>query len=596
VSAFSHSSRAISRGERILFWCLFAVLVLLRIRYAYTYRIDSDEPQHLHIVWAWTVGQVQYRDVFDNHAPLFHILCVPLLRLFGERPDIVIPMRLAMLPLFAICLWCVCKIGARLYSPRVGLWSAVIAGFMPRFFQTSTEYRTDDLWAMLWLVAVAILVTQKLTAKRIASAAFVLGLTFSVSMKTTLLLVSLLASGAAVAIFAMWKEGLRFDLRRVLVGLAATSAILIVPAILIAFFCYKDALSACYYCVIQHNIVPGLKRWSNLKLHSLLFAIELPLVLSAAYFLFRKSRAPFPIRFARTVTFLIPLIYYITLFSFWPDITREDYLPYCPLAALILVPPLIFIADWLAQRFARAPLQQMIPFAAAAFEMAMIIVTNKPWHNDTRRDIVIFAEALQLTRPGEYVMDGKAGAIFRPRPFYYALETITRTRMKMGLIPDNIAERLVATHTAIVSTGSFLGWARSSQFVRQNYLPVGTRPDKFNVLGKVIHASDTPACDGIGFDVAVPENYVVLNDGAKFSGTLDGQPLDGPRRLEAGHHELRGAITGNVDLFWSRAWENGYAPNHEADQSSLTAKHKSRSSHDVKIPWLQRVIGALTMR
>ncbi|MEI9898034.1 MAG: hypothetical protein WDN28_30300 [Chthoniobacter sp.] len=57
---------------------VFAVVILaLRIGYSLILRFDSDEPQHLHVVWAWTKGLLPYRDVFDNHAPLFQICARP---------------------------------------------------------------------------------------------------------------------------------------------------------------------------------------------------------------------------------------------------------------------------------------------------------------------------------------------------------------------------------------------------------------------------------------------------------------------------------------------------------------------------------------
>ena len=77
-----------------------AALLALRVKTAFTLSMNSDEPQHLHVVWAWTQGLVPYRDVFDNHAPLFHWLCAPLLAAFSERADIVALMRLAMIPLY----------------------------------------------------------------------------------------------------------------------------------------------------------------------------------------------------------------------------------------------------------------------------------------------------------------------------------------------------------------------------------------------------------------------------------------------------------------------------------------------------------------
>ncbi|HWS72879.1 MAG TPA: hypothetical protein VN605_12235, partial [Thermoanaerobaculia bacterium] len=66
---------------------LGAVSLVFRSLAFFRYRFDSDEPQHLHVAWGWTAGLVQYRDYFDNHAPLVHILTAPILRLVGERDD-----------------------------------------------------------------------------------------------------------------------------------------------------------------------------------------------------------------------------------------------------------------------------------------------------------------------------------------------------------------------------------------------------------------------------------------------------------------------------------------------------------------------------
>ena len=45
------------------------------------YQFDSDEPQHLHVIWGWVHGFVQYRDLFDNHMPLFQIVLAPVVAL-----------------------------------------------------------------------------------------------------------------------------------------------------------------------------------------------------------------------------------------------------------------------------------------------------------------------------------------------------------------------------------------------------------------------------------------------------------------------------------------------------------------------------------
>ena len=51
-----------------------------------TFRMNRST---LHVVWAWATGRLPYRDVFDNHSPLFGFVFSPLFRLVGERNDIV---------------------------------------------------------------------------------------------------------------------------------------------------------------------------------------------------------------------------------------------------------------------------------------------------------------------------------------------------------------------------------------------------------------------------------------------------------------------------------------------------------------------------
>src|SRR6059036_129807 len=93
-----------SRAERFVIAALIAIVLLIRAVAFFHYRFDSDEPQHLHVTWGWTAGLLQYRDLFDNHAPLFHMLTAPLLALVGERPTVLFYMRLPMLFLWAVVL------------------------------------------------------------------------------------------------------------------------------------------------------------------------------------------------------------------------------------------------------------------------------------------------------------------------------------------------------------------------------------------------------------------------------------------------------------------------------------------------------------
>ncbi len=63
--------------ERTAFLILAAMVLALKVLAIYHFRSDSDETQHAHVVWSWVTGKLQYRDVFDNHMPLFQMACAP---------------------------------------------------------------------------------------------------------------------------------------------------------------------------------------------------------------------------------------------------------------------------------------------------------------------------------------------------------------------------------------------------------------------------------------------------------------------------------------------------------------------------------------
>src|SRR5579862_7670538 len=97
-----------ARGfERKAFLVLAVLVLVLKVLAIYNFRADSDETQHAHVVWGWVTGQLQYRDVFDNHMPLFQMACAPYMALLGQRADILIPLRWAMAPLYLVCIWAV---------------------------------------------------------------------------------------------------------------------------------------------------------------------------------------------------------------------------------------------------------------------------------------------------------------------------------------------------------------------------------------------------------------------------------------------------------------------------------------------------------
>src|SRR5580698_11380626 len=140
--------------------CSIALLALavLRIVWLEAYPLNSDEAQHAHVAWAWTRGLLPYRDVFDNHGPLFGLIHSLVFRLTGERADVMTWLRLSVQLWYVLALLSVWWIGRRLYGPRVAFAALLIAGLFPRFFLISGQFRTDDMWAAAWLASLAMVV------------------------------------------------------------------------------------------------------------------------------------------------------------------------------------------------------------------------------------------------------------------------------------------------------------------------------------------------------------------------------------------------------------------------------------------------------
>ena len=545
-------SEPLSRAERWTASLLLLAAFALRCLYIFRFRYDSDEPQHLHTTWGWTQGLLQYRDFFDNHTPLFHFLFSPLLAALGERSDILTYMRCAMVPLWFLALWAVWRIGSQVFSRRAGLWATVFLALLPWWFFCALEYRTDNLWAPLWLCALAVLVTGELTLKRAFAGGFLLGVCCCTSMKTSLLLsVSAMAAVAASQICArrfdpaalgrLWKP-----------ALALLAGLVIVPAAVCACFAAQGCWDQFYYCVIQHNVMPDVDANVHSWYQRLAFPVALPFLLFFAARVARCSPNP-PLALRRTFLFLFAGLYYVSLESFWALLTRQDYLPFYPVAILAAAPLLI----WLVESAHLAARRTAILTTVALGLIATLLGGRPPWIDGTRDEREILREVLQLTRPGEQVMDFKGESVFRQRAFYYVIEPLTFRRIKRHLIADTIPRDLMEKQVHVVVNRDRWYEGGTQRFLTENYLNIG----QVRVAGRVLSVGETAPDTTLSFPVLIPARYVLWADGKPVQGILDGQPYTGARDLAPGPHTFRPEGTcRRLALFWERAAQAGYKP------------------------------------
>ena len=184
-------------------------------------------------------GLVQYRDLFDNHMPLFQIMLAPIFGLIGDRTSDLCWMRFALLPMYFVAAWCIYGIGTLLFSRRVGVWAVILAGSYSSYHFTSLEFRTDNVWAPLWLLCITVFIGGALTVPHALAAGFLLGLCFAVSMKSTLFLLSILVA-ATIILFLVGRDKLGqswTDLARS--SAAFLFSMLMAPAAVMIFFALK---------------------------------------------------------------------------------------------------------------------------------------------------------------------------------------------------------------------------------------------------------------------------------------------------------------------------------------------------------------------
>jgi len=544
-----------SLSERIVFAMAVIAQAVLRVLYVLNHRADFDEPQHLHVVWGWTHGLVQYRDLFDNHAPLFHLAMAPMVGILGERADILVLARWMMLPLVALSLWATYRIGETLWSARVGLWGALLTGFVPSFLLTSTEFRTDVLWMTGWLLTLAVLLRGALTPRRAALAGLLLGMTLATSLKTVVLIVAFVMAGVLTGVLYPRERGgaLFQGWWRSIAWFVAGSAV--VPVLVLGVFWQLHALQSLVYCTVGHNLVPSLGLWGSASHRMWIFPAA---ILGLAGLVMALPRIfGRPARPRQALVFLMTGFYLALVHAFWPLVTKQDFLPSTPLVVLLGVAGTqwVFMSlerAWPRLLIARASVPVMA--AVCAIDAVTLCQGQLPWHDANQAQDRTLREVLRDTRPGEPIMDIRGETVFRPRPYYYVLEDVTESRLAMGLLRDGIADDLVRTRTHFAVPDNTLFPSQARRFLNEHFLPLGA----LRVLGKDLGDSSTSDDKLRRFDVSYAERFAVIADGAAGRGALDGVIYRGPALLRPGaHFYCCSGRERHVQVVWAGALERG---------------------------------------
>ena len=587
LPAAQKGTRARSRTGEIAVLAVFSLLLLLmRLAYVWMLRVDSDEPQHLHVVWCWTQGLVQYLNIFDNHTPLFQLLMAPVLSLVGERADVMVWMRMAVTPLYFGTLGCVYLLASRLYSRRAGIWAAILTGVCPTFMVTASEFRTDDLWVLAWMATLlaALGSPGALTRWRVFVASVLLGITFSASMKTSLLLVSLLIAVAITLAFRAGDDGLPALAKRLAVFVPGIAGLLIVPGALLAYFATRHALPQLYECVIAHNAARGLAH-KSLGRQAIVPGL-LPVIIGVGWMLYRS--APVAVGFRRAIVFMTALIFTALMEGYWPLITPQNFLPVIPLFWIAAVPVLLAVSDRLREwgeagnglfwRRTAPALGLLLPSLIAAEEIGTTQCRQSVFHDRLAPFTATIGNILRLTHPGDTIMDGKGETIFRARPYYYVLEGVALYRMKHGAIQDTIRRDMEKKGTCVAVMNRIP--AETREWIERTFVHLSERVCVAGSMLRPRRPGETGLITRL-FEIPISSNYQIISASGTASGMLDGKPYPPePGKaasvpLAPGNHTFQFAGAEPVAVIWAQSVEAGFSPFHRfSDYSAFATKEE----------------------
>ena len=537
---------------------LFLLMVVFRLVSITRFKFDSDESQHMHVIWAWARGFVQYRDVFDNHMPLFQIMFAPIFALIGDRATILYWMRFILLPMYFVGAWCTYRIGELLFSRRVGVWAVILVGLYALYHFTSLEFRTDNLWAPLWLLCVTTLISEALTVRRALVGGLLLGFCFGISMKSALLLLMILIS-APIALFLVGRRQLSQSwshLARCTTALFAAMAL--VPGVIAGAFAVAGLWHDFRYCNFDHNILPHLDTKNHPAWWIIIFPVAFPFVIYAAWLIVRAAPTA-PLAFRRAFIFLICGFYMPALYSFWNLLTRQDYLPYYPLAFVVVSGALLAISSRLAKydlRISHYLRRVPLPAFVALMGLILVIATRPFWIDRAQVETNLLRGVLKLTDPGDYVLDCKGETIFRQRCFWPVTESIMIERFARRLVVDNAAQRAVETRTCVAAMKGRMP-LRAKQFIWKNYISVG---NDLKVAGRFLRPSATDNTR-MDFQVVIPASYKIIARDGPVEGMLDGTPYDGARFLAPGRHTfVQTSSRTQLAFLWAQAVDRNFIP------------------------------------
>jgi hypothetical protein len=239
---------------------IVGLFLLLQVYLAIHHLFDPDEWLAMHGAWLMAQGQVPYRDYFEHHGPLFHLLLSVIFRGAGPEANplvavaTIVTLRLWMVAWYGLALAVVWRLAERWRGSEIAWTATALLATHITYAEKMQEIRPDALFQVLWLgalIAFARVVGDVEDRRAWRSAGLCLGAALATSVK-------LLVTGPGLCLgllagFAWLRR--REDWRPVAIGVGNLLVAAAVPLGLLAvWFAAHGALGLAWQYNFARNL------------------------------------------------------------------------------------------------------------------------------------------------------------------------------------------------------------------------------------------------------------------------------------------------------------------------------------------------------
>jgi hypothetical protein len=439
---------------------LAGVPLLLRLRLLRVRSFDADEFQHLHSAWSISKGLLPYRDYFEHHMPLLHLLSAPLFSLFevetssDEAIAFLFTSRLLMWLCTAAILAFTFRLGVLFEGRAVGWAGALLLSSSLLFLEKTLEFRPDVPACLLLLAAACVLLQALERHTPFASRAFgASGLLLGAGLLFTLKLVFALL-GIVPLLVAFAARGSQAERpARTRSALAFAAGLAMPGVVTLLYFAGRGALFSFLECTLLVN-ARWKTRFSPLPILSELAVQNTGLVALAAcgFALLLARNLRDHARVADRALLLFALGPFAGLWLI-PVPWHQYYLTFLPQAAVLAASALVW-AFRLVPKLGERGRDAALAGALFLLSLGPLGAQRESFARSNLDKLASIRFVIENTRPDESVMDGYTGiGVFRPHAYrYYFLHAelramlgeAERREVLEGLRSGALAPRLIS--------------------------------------------------------------------------------------------------------------------------------------------------------